>query len=51
MGSVGEGIESLYLEGLGDLVSRLTTPITNIVALMIPRIAYLLNPRKSLQVP
>ena len=30
------GPDKTYLEGLGDLVSRLITPITHIVTLVIP---------------
>ena len=34
---------NLYLEGQGDLVSRLITPITHIVTLFITIINYLLS--------
>ena len=35
------GSQALYLEGQGDLVSRLITPIAQIVALIIPTISLL----------
>ena len=34
----GNGIKGPYLEGQGDLLSRLITPITHIVTLVIPLI-------------
>ena len=33
-----DGVGRVYLEGQGDLVSRLVTPITHVVTLVIPLI-------------
>ena len=41
----------LYLEGQGDLVSRLITPRTHIVILIIPVINHLLSPPDPLSNP
>ena len=43
-------IVALYLEGQGDLVSRLITPITHIVTPVIPRINLLTKFPLTLQV-